>query len=69
MLSPTLFPISIGGLALEKKDNYSSNIGRNERQWGKIKRKLEKAKGEARKPRLNSFDFLRKVIGEVTSIE
>lgn len=35
----------------------------------KIKRKLEKAKGKAREPRLNSFEILRKVIGEVTSIE
>lgn len=69
MLSPPLLPVSIGGLALEKKDNYSSNIGRKERQWVKIKRKLAKAKGEAREPRLNSSDFLRKVIGEVTSIE
>lgn len=69
MLSPTLLPVSTGRLALEKKDDYSSNTGRKERQWVKIKRKLEKPKGEAREPRLNSSDFLRKVIGEVTSIE
>lgn len=55
---PSTVPGKNGGLALERKDNYSSKIGRKVMQWVKTKRKLEKAKGKAREPRSNSFDFL-----------
>lgn len=55
MLFPLLFHVSIRDLALERKDNYSSNTGRKERQWVKNKEKIGESKGKGKKAQAEKF--------------